>query len=287
MILIVVLSPRFDLGGRVLQRFEPVHVQALGAEPSVEGFDRRDVGKPVSGPAPGYEDHEVREDRVAARMITEEAEFRVVTSADVTTILSRTADEWRELRPHMVNLSEGKLSRSGHFKIDDESIADIIASIRTYAESSDKPRVMLHADGVLVSEKSALGYEGSVSLVAAPGRLSRLLPWETGAFEVIKNRLGLGRGLGDWWDGRFERFARPLGRPLWDDMKDCALKSSALDAGGGEMGGARIFAPALRALLASLPDGKTIGLHAVGRPKKTTTSFSHSAYRSTASHCCI
>ncbi len=136
----------------------------------------------------------------------------------------------------------------------------------SYAESTATPRLMLHAHGGLVDEKSALEYAHRAPTRGGwhHGVYPVYFIWETGAFEMIKNRLGLGRGLGDWWDRRFERFARPLGRPLWDDMKDYALKSSAADAGGGEAGGARIFAQALRTLLASPPGGKPIALHAVG-----------------------
>jgi hypothetical protein len=43
MILIVVLSPSLDLGGRVLHRLEPVYVQAFFPEAAVEGFDGRIV----------------------------------------------------------------------------------------------------------------------------------------------------------------------------------------------------------------------------------------------------
>ena len=43
MIRIVVLSPRLDLGGGILQSFTPVHVQRFIAEAAVEGFDGRVV----------------------------------------------------------------------------------------------------------------------------------------------------------------------------------------------------------------------------------------------------
>lgn len=232
----------------------------------IEYLESRDVAAPVDGPAPGFESWGVTEDGVSARDLAVETAARARDAdADVPTILMRTADEWRSLRPHVVNLSQGKLSRGGRFRMDDQSIADIIEGIRDYAETTATPRVMLHAHGGLVSEKDALEY----ARVARAWWLDRgVYPiyfiWETGAFEVIKNKLGLGRGLGEWWDRRFERFARPLGRPLWEDMKDYALKASAIDAGGGEAGGARTFALALRGLLASPPGGKGITLHAVG-----------------------
>jgi hypothetical protein len=234
---------------------------------ALEFLVSRDVAATVGAPATGYEGWEVPEDRAAARAIAAESAARAGTFAadDIAGVIGRASAEWLELRPHVVNLSEGKLSRSGEFKMDDQSIADIIDGIRGYAESSPSPRLMLHAHGGLVGEKSALEYaRAAYKWWLHHGVYPIYFIWETSAFEVIRNRLGLGRGPGDWWDRRFERFARPLARPLWDDMKDYALKSSAADAGGGEAGGARIFAQALGSLLGGPPGGKPIALHTVG-----------------------
>jgi hypothetical protein len=231
----------------------------------VEFLASRDVADRTDGPSAGYETWAVSEDGVSARSLAIETTVRTRDAIDVPTLIARASDEWRDLRPYVVNLSEGKLSRGGAFEMDDQSIADIIDSIRTYAGATPTPRLMLHAHGGLVSERSALEYTRSAwKWWRDHGVYPIYFVWETSAFEVIRNRLGLGRGIGDWWDRRFERFARPLGRPLWDDMKDYALKASAADAGGGEAGGARTFATALRALVASPPAGKAIALHAVG-----------------------
>ena len=43
--LIVVPSPGIDLGLRVLDRCEPVHVETLLPKPTIERFDRRVVGR--------------------------------------------------------------------------------------------------------------------------------------------------------------------------------------------------------------------------------------------------
>jgi hypothetical protein len=43
MIRIVVLSPRLDLGGGILQSFKPVQVQTFIAEAAVKGFNGRVV----------------------------------------------------------------------------------------------------------------------------------------------------------------------------------------------------------------------------------------------------
>ena len=228
----------------------------------------RDVADPVDAPAVGYEDHEVSEDGASARAIAAEADARAAITfagSDVAAVIARASHEWLELRPHVVNLTEGKLSRTGRFKMDDQSIADIVDGIRSYAQSAPTPRLMLHAHGGLVDEASALEYaRGAYRWWLDHSVYPVFFVWETGAFEVIKNRLGLGRGLGDVRDRAFEQFARPLGRPLWEDMKDYALKASAADAGGGEAGGARIFGQALRGLLAQRPGGKDVAIHAVG-----------------------
>jgi hypothetical protein len=233
----------------------------------LEFLASRDVADPVDPPAVGYADWEIPEDAAAARTIAAETAVRAGRFApgDVASVITRERDEWLDLRPHVVNLSEGKLSRTGAFTMDDESIADIIDAVRHYADAAATPRLMLHAHGGLVNETSALHYaRATYKWWLAHGVYPVYFVWETGAFEIIKTRLGMGRGLGDWWDRRFEHFARPLARPLWDDMKDYALKSSAADAGGGEAGGALIFARALRALLANPPGGKAMSLHAVG-----------------------
>ena len=45
MMLIVVPSPGIDLGLRVLDRYEPVHVETLLPKPTIKRFDRRVVGR--------------------------------------------------------------------------------------------------------------------------------------------------------------------------------------------------------------------------------------------------
>lgn len=233
----------------------------------LEFLASRDVAAPAAPPLSGFENWQMPEDAAAARAITAGAAARAGTFArdDVAAVVARDASEWLDLRPHVVNLTEGKLSRTGQFRMDDQSIADIIDGIRHYAESAATPRLMLHAHGGLVGEKPALEYARAArTWWLQHGVYPIDFIWETGAFEVIRNRLALGRGVGDWWDRRFEQFARPIARWLWDDMKHYALLSSAVDAGGGEPGGARVFAQALESLLAHPPGGKPITLHAVG-----------------------
>ena len=242
-----------------------------GAKPSakplplpVEFLVSRDVADPVGPPLAGYEDSEAREDRLAARTIAEESARRVLLFSDVSTVLTRGGDEWRELRPHVVNLAEGKLSRTGEFKMDDDSIADIVASIRQYAESTAAPRLMLHAPG----DSSARSQPWDTRRAPTPGGCATASTRSTssGKPELSRSsRTGLGSAAGSATGGTVDSSGSlDHSGPAWDDMKDYALKSSAANAGGGEAGGARTFAQALLTLLANPPGGKRITLHAVG-----------------------
>ncbi|HUF47956.1 MAG TPA: caspase family protein, partial [Vicinamibacterales bacterium] len=219
--------------------------------------------------ARGYEAWEVPEHDLAAGAIQADARARARVaggaSRDLSAVLERTRPEWEVLRPHVVNLSRGLLSQGGQFTMPDGSIDGIVEAIRQYAHTTDEPRVMMHAHGGLIKETDALAYAlGTRQWWLDHGIFPVYFVWETGAFEVIRNRLGLGRGIGDWWDRRFERFARPLAKPLWDDMKDYALRASSPDAEAGQAGGAWIFTQALSSLVGNPPPGKSIALHAVG-----------------------
>ena len=223
----------------------------------------------AGAPAPNYQSWGVQEHDLAAREIEQGARSLVRASMgdtrDLATVLERTNPKWDRLRPHVVNLTKGRLSQSGEFDMPADAIDGIVAAIDQYARSVANPRVMMHAHGGLVSETTALAY----AMAAYQWWLDQeVFPiyfiWETSTFEIIKQQLGLSRGLGDWWDRRFERFVRPLVKPLWSEMKESALLASRPDAGGGEAGGAWKFAQALAPLINNPPGGNRIALHAVG-----------------------
>jgi len=227
------------------------------------------VAADAGAPAHNYQSWGVQEHDLAAREIEQGARSLVRASMgdtrDVATALERTNAKWDRLRPHVVNLTKGRLSQSGEFDMPADAIDNIVAAIDQYARSVANPRVMMHAHGGLVSETTALSY----ALAAYQWWLDQdVFPiyfiWETSTFEIIKQQLGLSRGLGDWWDRRFERIARPIGKPLWSDMKESALLASSPDAADGEAGGAWKFAQALAPLINNPPGGKRIALHTVG-----------------------
>jgi hypothetical protein len=236
---------------------------------SAEFVIGRDVTAESGPPVDGFESWEVPENDLAAAAIGEDARARarasMLPARDIAAAIERTRPEWEVLRPYVVNLTKGRLSQGGEFDMLDGSIEVIVDAIGQYARTASRPRIMLHAHGGLVGEKDALAYaKGAYKWWLDQGVYPVYFIWETSAFEVIKGKLGLARGFGDWWDDQFERIARPVGKPLWSDMKEYALLASSVDAGEGEAGGALIFAQALKPLLDSPPGGKTISLHAVG-----------------------
>lgn len=219
---------------------------------------------PVDAPLQGYESFEIPEHQHAIDTIRERSRAQVAAdlgSRELQIALARFG-QWDALRPYVVNLTKGRLSQSGEFEMPDGSIEAIIDKIRQYATVTPQPRLMLHAHGGLVSEKSALQYaQGAHQWWLEHGIYPIYFIWETHLFEILKQRLGLARGLDDVRDFMFEQTARAAGgKIVWSDMKESARLASNVDAGGGETGGARIFAEAL----AADPVTKTIEVHAVG-----------------------
>lgn len=239
-------------------------------------FDSRfvigaDVAADAGGAVPGFEQWEIVEADFAARAVQERADAQVRVAmrgpSAMADVLARTDAQWEPLRPHVVNLTEGRLSRGGEFEMEPDSIERIIEAIRQYAASTATPRLMLHAHGGLINEKSALTYALSAhQWWLQHGVYPVYFVWETGVLDVIRNQLGLSRDFGERRDQIFEDRVRPLIKPLWSEMKEYALLSSSDDAGDGEAGGARIFAQALATLVKTPPPpgGKPITLHAVG-----------------------
>ncbi|HET9396695.1 MAG TPA: hypothetical protein VFO36_11605, partial [Nitrospiraceae bacterium] len=207
----------------------------------------------------------------AAEVIREETRARVLARSggdirDFAVALERTR-KWDVLRPYVVNLTKGRLSQGGEFSMPDGSIEAMIESIRQYAAVTNQPRIMLHAHGGLVGEETALRYaQDAHQWWLDHGVYPVYFIWETSLFEVLKQRLGLARGIpGDARDFVFEATARAAGgKIIWGDMKESARLASNPDAGDGEAGGARIFVEALAALIHSGLHGKNVAVHAVG-----------------------
>lgn len=148
----------------------------------------------------------------------------------------------------------------------DGSIEAILDSVKQFASVTEQPRIMLHAHGGLVGEKTALTYARDAhQWWLNHGVYPIYFVWETSLFEVFKQKIGLARGLGDARDFLFEATARAAGgKAVWSAMKESARLASSVNAGQGEAGGARIFIEALANVISSASNGQKIEVHAVG-----------------------
>lgn len=188
-------------------------------------------------------------------------------SLDVAGRGGLTPAEMEALRPHVVNLRQGRFSEGGAM---DTSAADVDAMFAgplrralDEARGRGEPlRVVFYAHGGLVSEARGLRYAHDV---AAWWKQNRVYPiffvWETGLWEtlsqLLRGRRGLERGISDVSDRLLEETARVAGGPkIWGGMKYSAERSVGSD------GGARYVAHKLGAFVAAA--GHAVEIHGVG-----------------------
>ncbi|MCW2240563.1 caspase family protein [Azospirillum canadense] len=177
------------------------------------------------------------------------------------------------LRPHVINLVQGRFSDDGRFTTaqgDVDAIVDqhLVAALVAARARQDKLRIVIYAHGGLVSERNALAMAHAQ---LGWWRRNHVYPlffvWETGLFESIGQLLARSRSavrdrgardLADYTsDPLIEAAARALGGPLiWSGMKRSAERAS--DA----QGGASYAAARLAAFCQANPED--VELHAVG-----------------------
>lgn len=188
-----------------------------------------------------------------------------------------TPGELRLLRPHVINLRQGRFSDDGDFDTTKEDVDAIFErhlsdALAEAQRQNRKLRILFHAHGGLTSESSALRYAFDVrGWWLANGVYPLFFVWETGLTETLKDMFagaqrGLeratGRGVGDWLadhvsDPALEKLARiAQGERIWSSMKWSAEKASEPE------GGARYVAERLRAFCGQHAD--RLELHAVG-----------------------
>jgi len=176
-----------------------------------------------------------------------------------------------DIRPHFINLgNDGRLSQSGRYQTGEQDLDDIISSIDEKLPASGTRDILIYAHGGLNDEK------------ASASRIASMLPyflgngiypvhfmWETGLMETIRNIVEdarRNRRFGGLWDEARDRFldllddaielaTRNLGRPIWAQMKDNAIRASDTS------GGADMFAGRLADYQAN---GNKFNLHLVG-----------------------
>lgn len=179
-----------------------------------------------------------------------------------------------ELRPHVINLTQGQFSTGGAFETSQEDVDTLFnESLKDALETAKlqgRPlRLMLYAHGGLVSEKNGLWRAYSdVAWWKQNDVYPLYFVWETGLFEIIgqllRNSRNKAKSVRDIWDHTtdplIEILARALGGPtIWAGMKRSAECAVAPD------GGAHYFAERFKAFLKKHEsDKKSIELHALG-----------------------
>jgi hypothetical protein len=218
---------------------------------------------------------EVSEDPGAAREIDRLAQASVAGSqvrrfqhspTFVPVTAARESAAWSGLKPYVVNLSKGQLSEHGQFEMHPDSLDMIAESLRRFVMGRPAPQVILFAHGGLVSEGDALAYARDM----LPWWLGKdVYPisfiWETGIWDVLRQRLFGARVASDLTDRLLEETAGPPGRVVWSDIKESARLASSTDAGDGVPGGGLLFADRFGALFHELSAANHApGVHAVG-----------------------
>jgi hypothetical protein len=171
-----------------------------------------------------------------------------------------------ELRPHVIDLNQGRLSSGGSFATSDADVVDIFRThLPAWLATADSPAVVFWAHGGLVGESSGLGIAvDQLRWWKANGVYPIFFVWESGLMDALGALLGrqeearaATRDLFDWTtDPLVEATARTLGGPkVWTAMKTSAENASREDGG----------ATRAATLLKELCDGQpALRLHAVG-----------------------
>jgi hypothetical protein len=173
----------------------------------------------------------------------------------------------QELRPHVINLVQGRFSTDGEFQTSPEDV-DAIFSEHLVNWARSRPAdatlpIVIYAHGGLVSEHAGLGIAATqVQWWKDNGAYPLHFVWETGLFETLGQILNPNReralDFAAPTDFLLETLARHIGGvAIWSGMKRSAERAS--DA----VGGARFVARKLAAFCGG-EFGARIELHAVG-----------------------
>lgn len=164
-----------------------------------------------------------------------------------------------ELGPFIVNMgNDGLLSRRGRFRTQPEDVDALVRihlaeACRRWGIGRDQAvDVAVYAHGGLTDEDAAaVSARQWVPMLYDQRIFPVFLMWETGALRTISNMIEdhlapldqraagrlqqLRERWKEWWNQRVESIARPLGRPLWREMKENAAKIGNNPASGARM----------------------------------------------------
>lgn len=169
------------------------------------------------------------------------------------------------LRPHLVNLTQGKLSRTGLAKTTEQDVRAIFDThLPAFAKKQDNAAVplMLWAHGGLVDEKRGLlSAYLQLDWWLENGVYPVFFVWETGLCDALKQIVAPFPGARGMREDLADKIAVQVARrfggiKVWGAMKYFAELASAKD------GGARFFAELLGGYVKAKPG--SLELHAVG-----------------------
>ena len=163
-----------------------------------------------------------------------------------------------ELSPFIINMeNNGRLSQRGRFRTQESDVdallrIHLVEACRKWSIRPDQAvDVAIYAHGGLNDEDAAAE---SARLWVPDLYEQKIFPvflmWETGAIKTVTNmiedriapeeaRAGgwqkVKENWKEWWNQRVEGIARPLGRPLWNEMKENAARISSNPASGARL----------------------------------------------------
>ncbi len=166
------------------------------------------------------------------------------------------------LRPHVISIgNDGMLKHSGRFGTDERDLQKRFepgSTFETITHNWKKKRIVIYAHGGLVDEDSALetlsqNREAMIHSNCYPV----MFIWHSDALSTIGNivkqaiygkeqdesRIKSFNWLSDRWDESIEVLARPIGRKMWNEMKENAIMATRLvsDNSFNAKGGAKLF----------------------------------------------
>lgn len=232
--------------------------QAALATPSWRSDTHRDrvLADPLIAPeitrGPVLEDHDARHD----------VPERKYQASDLAALEARLAthraggaceeatDE--ELSHHVINLAYGELSSEGDFVTDAIQLKQVFDALETFLapKPADERRVVLYAHGGLVGETNAVAYARQhARWWKSNGVYPIFFVWESGFFEIFRQRYLGARGLSAVSDKLIEVLTGPLGRRAWAEMKRSCRLAFTPRLDDGEVGGGYRALQLLRDLL--------------------------------------
>jgi hypothetical protein len=177
----------------------------------------------------------------------------------------------RELSPFIVNVgNDGRLSDAGEFRTKEDDLHALVgmhfdaAKARWFGDKKSPPMdIAIYAHGGLVAEKDAAEVASHwIPRLYGARIFPVFLMWETGLMETIGNILQeavrgeprptrgrIGDAIRRFWFSRVERAVAPIGKPIWDEIKENAERMAVGRDGAPNLGSGlmQLYAAAVEA----------------------------------------